>query len=333
MDIRDLGALRQTATERLGQASYDPKKLVLLHTAVSLGVSFLIALLNLLLSRQIDGTGGLAGVQSRTILVTIQSGLQYGGSIALPFWEIGILSVAIRWARGQEAGPHALLNGFRRFGPVLRLMLLQGVLYFAIAMACIYVSTLVYMMTPLAKPLMELMMPMLEETSALDPQLTVDQATMEAILEHMGPVFAIFGVLFLLVSVPLLLRFRLSEYLVMDGTSGAMQAMLYSWKLTKGNVLALLKLDLSFWWFYGLQLLVAVISYGDVLLPMAGVSLPFSGDLAYFTFYLVHILLQLALFWWIGSRKYTTYALAYDGLLQPVPAPAPPAPPSVPWDY
>ena len=75
MDIRDLGALRQTAGERLSRASYDPRKLVLLHTAVSLGASFLLALLDLFLARQIDGTGGLAGIQTRTALETIRSAL------------------------------------------------------------------------------------------------------------------------------------------------------------------------------------------------------------------------------------------------------------------
>ena len=333
MDIRDLGALRQTVGERLSRASYDPRKLVLLHTAVSLGVTLLVVLLDLFLSQRIEGTGGLAGMQTRTILETVRSALQYGGSIALPFWEIGMVYAAICLARGQEVGPDGLLMGFRRVGPVLRLMLMQGALYFAVAMVGINVSSVLFMLTPFARPLIDVMTPMLEDASILSSQATVDEATAAAMLEHMGPLFIIFGVLFLVAVVPLMLRFRFAEYLVMDGDSGAIHAMLSSWKLTKGHVFALLKLDLSFWWFYGLKILCAAVGYGYLLLPAMGVELPVSEEAAYCLFFLLQILLQLALYWWAGSRVYTTYALAYDTLLQPVQAPQPPVSEKVPWDY
>ena len=333
MDIRDLGALRQTAGDRLSRASYDPRKLVLLHTAVSLGASFLLAVLDLFLARQIDGTGGLAGIQTRTALETIRSALLYGSTIALPFWEFGMVYAAICLARGQDVGPNGLLTGFRRFGPVLRLLLVQGALYFAVAVVCIHISSFAFALTPLAQPLMDVMLPLMEEASALDPQMMLDQATMDAMLEAMIPMFILCGVLYLAALVPLMLRFRLSEYLIMDGDSGAIHAMLTSWKMTKGNVFALLKIDLSFWGFYLLQILCMVIGYGNVLLPMLGVNLPLSEKGAYVVFILMQILLQLALYWWAGSRMYTTYALAYDALLQPAPVPAPPVPSKVPWDY
>lgn len=333
MNIRDLGTLRQTVGERLGRASYDPRKLVLLHAAVSLGVTLLIALLDLFLSQQIDGTGGLAGMQTRTILETVRSALQFGGSIALPFWEVGIIYAAICLARGQEARPNELLSGFRRFGPVLRLLLVQGMLYFAVAMVCANISSFIFMLTPLAQPLVEAMTPMLEDASILNSQMVMDEATAEVIMANSGPLLAIFCLLFLVAVVPLMLRFRLSEYLIMDGDPGAMHAMLTSWKLTKGNVFALLKVDLSFWWFYVLQLLCGVVGYANLLLPAVGVDLPLSDEAAYVVFFLAQILLQLALYWWAGSRVYTTYALAYDTLLQPVQVPPPPVSDKVPWDY
>ena len=330
MDIRDLGALRRKAGERLSRASYDPRKLVLLHTAVSLGVSLLIVLLDLYLSRQIDGTGGLAGVQTRTILETIRSVLQFGGSIALPFWEAGMIFAAICLARGQAVGPDGLLSGFRRVGPLLRLMLAQGVLYLAVAVVCANVGSFLFMLTPQSQPLLEMMTPMLEDANY---QMAMDVATAEAMLAQMVPMLVIFGVLFFVITIPLMLRLRLSEYLIMDGDSGAIHAMITSWKLMRGKVWAMLKLDLSFWWFYGLLIVFGVVGYADLLLPVVGVELPFSTDGAYVAFFVVQILLQLGLYWWAGSRLYTTYALAYDALLEPEPEPVPPVPTKVPWDY
>ena len=46
MDIHNHRALKSAAAEKLGQAAYDPRKLALLHTAISMGVALLITLID-----------------------------------------------------------------------------------------------------------------------------------------------------------------------------------------------------------------------------------------------------------------------------------------------
>lgn len=335
MERLDYSGLKQTVRRQLRAASYKPGTLMLLHAGVALGVSFLITLLNFILARQIDNTSGLSGVQTRTVLETVRTVLQYGGSVALPFWEIGIVYAALRWARGGTALPADLTEGFRRFGPVLRKMLLEGALFFVIGMGCVYLSTGIYMMTPFAQPLMEIMLPLMENTSVLSQQIVMDEAVMAAAMEAMTPVFVIFAVVFCVVCVPLLYRLRMTDFALMDDDCpGALAALLKSWKLTRGNVLQLVRVDLRFWWFYGLQMLFTAVSFGDVLLPRLGISLPIAEETAYFGFYIVNILCQLALFRWAGSRVQTTYALIYDVLRQnPQAQAARPAPKQQPWEY
>ena len=70
-----------------------------------------------------------------------------------------------------------------------------------------------------------------------------------------------------------------------------------------------------------------------------GISLPFSEDLAWIVFYLLGMVVQLVVFWYAFSHVQTTYATAYDVLLQqkdeeqPQPEQPQEQPPkSLPWD-
>ena len=93
--------LRQQAGEALQNATYPPKKFVLIHTSVALGLTLLITALNFLLNQQIAQTGGLAGMGMRSILSTVQSVLEFAVNAALPFWEIGIVFAALCWVSRQ----------------------------------------------------------------------------------------------------------------------------------------------------------------------------------------------------------------------------------------
>ena len=77
------------------------------------------------------------------------------------------------------------------------------------------------------------------------------------------------------------------------------------------------RLDLSFWWYYLAQTAIAVLYYGDVLLPALGVSLPISAEAASFVFYAVGLLVQLALLYLFSNRVETTYARFYHALMLP----------------
>lgn len=324
--------IKQTAAQRLSDSTYSPRKLIALHTGLSLAITLIISFLSYFLSRQIDDTSGLSGIGLRATLTTIQSGLQLAATVALPFWEIGFMRAALSMGRSQPAGPSTLLAGFRRFGPVLRLMFLLMLMFSILMMLCIYVGTGIFMMTPAAASYVEAMMPLIEDLSALNPELSLDEATLSALMDTLMPAYLISAVLLAAASIPLLYRLRMASFAIMDDQRiGAFTAVRKSWKMTRHNCLRLFRLDLSFWWFYGLQLLLVAVAYLDLLLPALGITL---SDSAFLWFSLLQAVGQLALYWWAGSLVHTSYAVAYDTLQESAQHTAiPTAPKHLPWDY
>jgi hypothetical protein len=210
--------------------------------------------------------------------------------ILLPFWEIGYLCAALQFARRQSADTTSLYHGLRHWGVVLRSMLLKAGVVFIVMFISTQIVSSIYMMTPASEEYMALMM-------------------------HAMP-FILLGVLILLIPALYLLRF--TDYVVMDQPErGALFAILTSVYLMRRNLKAMLKLDLRFWWYYALELLVVVISYGHMILDIAGIDIGIGGDTAMFVFYLLSLAGQLGLYVWKKNTVFTTYALAYDCLMQP----------------
>lgn len=335
MDIRKPRTLKLAARQHLQDPAGNPRLLVLLHTAVALGAGLLITVLDFILTRSIDSAGGLAGLQTRSMLETAQSVLQLASSVLLPFWQIGLLGAAIAFARREHTAPSTLLSGFRRFGPVLRLMLLRIVVVGAIVMFCTYAATAIFMATPLSQPVIDLLTPMLEEGSMLsDPSAMLDDAAISAVADTvMLPLIPIVMLLMAALVLPLVYRLRLSDYLIIDEPGcGALMAFGKSLKLTRRNAFSLFRIDLSFWWFYLLQGLCAAIGYADVLLPALGIGLPISQDSAFFVFYILSLFAQLLLFWYAGAYVQTTQALAYETLRNVQPEEKREAK-NLPWNY
>ena len=322
MAILKPSQLRLEADAALQQSAYNPKMLVLIHTAVSLGLAVLITSLNFYLNQQIADTGGLAGLGTRSILTTIQTMLQYGNAIALPFWEAGLIFSMLCWLKGESAGPASLLQGFRRFGQIVLLRFVQGLLFFSLAMATLTLCLTIYLATPMSESMMALMEPLLEDAvSAEQAQAMMQEADfLFASTEAMLPMLGLFLLVFAVIALPLFYRMRFAIFSVMDG-SGALAAIVHSSRMTKKNRLQLVKLDLSFWWFYLLQLLCMALCYGDLLLPMLNIQLPFQEDTAFFLFFLLGTLCQGALLWYFRAHVLTTYGAAYRQLWQKPPSP------------
>lgn len=308
--------LEQQAVGALQQAAYSPKKLVLLHTSVALGVPMLVTFLNYLLSLQIADTGGLSGLGLRSVLSTIQSVLEFAQLVALPFWEIGLVFAALCWLKKEAAQPNSLLQGFRSFGKVLGMQLLQGCLLFLLGFAIMYICIIVFVMTPFAQPLIELLKPFMQPSLTPDQLETMlTQDVLLAMADAMTPLLIIFGVLFIIVMAVLFFRMRFAEFSVMEGV-GPLQSILQSFRMTRRNCLALLKVDLHFWWFYlGLGLCIAL-SFGDQLLPLLGIALPFAEQVSFLVFYVLSALAQWLLYVLSRERILTTYAAAYQALQQ-----------------
>lgn len=318
MDLLDRRGLKNAAGDALAQAPRNPKRIILIHTAVSLGIMLLVAVLDYVLSGQIENTGGLSGLGTRSVLTTVQSILQMVQMAVLPFWEIGYLYAAMKMAVKEPAEPGTLLEGFRRFGPLFRIMLLKGLIFLVLGFVCTYVATQIFVMTPLSTPMLEAMAPVLN-----DPTLMESAAGEEALMQvvdqtlddAMLPLLIITGILLCLVYIPISYRLRLVNYSVLENPrEGALVAFRRSFRLMRGNCLEMFLLDLSFWWYYLLQILINLVCYGDLILSLAGVSLPWSGELSFFLFYILALAGQFVLYFLARNKVEVTYVTAYHVL-------------------
>ena len=57
-----------------------------------------------------------------------------------------------------------------------------------------------------------------------------------------------------------------------------------------------------------------VLGYGDAILPMLGVQLPFSQEVGYFVFYGVYLAATFAVYYFLLEKVEVAYGLAYDSL-------------------
>ena len=315
MTIRDRKALKNSAKNALAYSAYSPRKLFGIHIAVTAGITLVLSFLNYFLAAGIDTTGGLDGIGSRAILQTIQELLSFAQSLALPFWQIGLVFVALQLFRRQPTEPATLLTGFRRIGPVLRLYILKYLILVAVVfgvmniiMTLIFLSPLTNILAAFAETWLSSIETMTEEEILL---LMEDPAFAEQLLKVMLPIFLAMMAALYFAIILILYRIRLADYVLMDHPEmGARNAVKTSWKLTKGNCLSLFKLDLSFWWFYGLELLLS----GFYIFGFVATDLLDAGMMT-LVCDLVFCIGQVALYAWANAYLQTTYAAAYEVLL------------------
>ena len=138
---------------------------------------------------------------------------------------------------------------------------------------------------------------------------------MEPLLKAAAPVYAVAGLLFIGLLIPVSYRLRLAPYMIMEeGNHRAFATLLRSNRVMRGNCVSFFKLDLSFWWYWLLQLLCSALAFGDVLLPLIGVQLPIDADVAMFVFFGLQLVFTLVITWIWRATVETTYAVAYTTL-------------------
>ena len=302
---------KQNARLSLATASYNPKTLAVIHTGVATAAALVISLLGHLLDRGIAGTGGLSGMGLRAALSAAQSLLMLSLTVLLPFWDLGFVYAGLGYARQERVSPATLTMGFRRFLPALRLFLIEAALTMGIVMACTYGSYILFMFTPLFGNIVEVLEPMLEAGgSALD--YAAVEALMPQLLPKLIPLYIIMAVVFLVLGVPVLYRYRMARFIHADGENSALKCIVLSAHMMRGRRLTLFKVDLSFWWYYLLQVLLAVLSYGDSLLALAGIALPVSPTVSYWLFYGIYLALRLVVAWKFFAYLQTSYAHCYE---------------------
>ena len=312
MTIHDRRGLKSAAADALACAP-NAKQLVLLWAAVNTVLPLLVSVLNFILNAQIAQTGGLSGIGLRSVLSTAQEALSSIMSILMPFWNLGYTAAMLRIYRKEATYHKTLLEGFRRFGPYLRLIFMMFFLFVAAGFASFYAGLTLLSFTSLADPVYQI----LEQSQSILSG-TVDEATMAMAQQAVMPIFLICCGISLIVLVPMFYRLRMAEFCLLDSQHRSARLVMWeSRKMMRRNCLQLFQLDLSFWWFYLAQVLLMALCYGDILLPLLGITLPFSEDAAYFIFYIAALLAQFALLYGCSNHVQTTYAAFYDTLRAP----------------
>ncbi len=305
MDSLRPRALKAQADDAMKAASYNSRKLVVIHVGVTILLSLVLMLLDWVLEQGVGSTGGLSGMGNRAVLRTIQSVLQLGQSVVLPFWQAGWVLTSLRLYRRQQVAPKTLACGFFAFGPVLRMLLAEGVIIMAVSMIAAYIGAFVFLMTPWAEPLM---------LAVMDPAMT--EATLLAAVEAVTvPMTVICMIVMLIAVLPVLFFLRQSMYLLMwQPRAGAFRCMLGSVRMMGRRIWVMLRLDLSFWWFYALEALCVLLSFGNVVLQLCGITL---GAWADYAFMLTSSAAQLTVYVLFKARVDVTYAAAFQELLPP----------------
>lgn len=308
MHIPAYSSLKHTAKERLG-ASQGARTVLLLYIAISFGVSLVSLLVNFFLDHQVGQIGGLGNLGLRSMLLSIGTALPMILSLALMGLDLGYQAAMLRTARGQFTSPNAFRLGYDRFWSLLRCQIVQVCIAFFYVLGAAYAASLIFVLSPFSRDAMVFL-----ENGMPDPAaMSAGEAL--ALLEAMGPMFLIYFVLLLVFLVPRFYSWRMANYVILDRPGiGGFSALRESTRCMRLHRKELFRLDLHFWWYYLLSALATAVCYGDSLLPMLGVSLPFAPEVAYFVFYFLYLALQFGISWCFRNRVEVTYALVYESL-------------------
>lgn len=314
MDIRNTRALKTFAAERIAAANQE-KKIVLIFSGLVMGLTVLTVVIRYILGLQISNLGGLSNLGTRSVLSAVQTMLPLVQSLVVMCLELGYTAAMLRIARGQYASPQTLRLGFDRFWVLVRCSVIQGLIYAGLGIVSVYVASILFVISPFGTAFMELAAPMISASSLLSPTPVVDEAMIIQLIPAMIPMFVMVAILACVLIIPVSFRFRMAHYILIDKPGlRAMAVLRESRKMMRGNCLKLLKLDLSYWWYFAVFFGISIIGNADQWLPMAGVELPMSTEAAYFIFYALYLGLQLAAYCLLRNRFEVTYGLAYDAL-------------------
>jgi hypothetical protein len=268
-------------TDEALQRTPTGKALVKTYALWAVGVCLGAQLISYIAGLLTANTGGLGGIGMRSILETVQVLCMYLSMILLPFLLYGHMTAGLYTARGAESPEGVLFQGFRKFGPLLRLGLLWMLLIFAISMAASNAAAILYMFVPGSTQVMLALQQSLADPNALmDPQFALE------VMGKLWPMYVIFGLILIALLIPLFYRLRLVTLRILDGDNRVILAMFTSWKSMRGHCKQLFFLDLRFWGYYALSALACVVAYGDQLLGI-------TGDVAYWVCILLSLGIQI----------------------------------------
>ena len=313
MTIPSFKILKKNAAERVAAAE-NSKKIVLIYVGAVTVLALLVTVVNYVLKLQISQLGGLSNMGLRSVLSTVQSVLPMLQSVVTLCLQLGYMSAMLRVARQQYASEQALKLGFDRFWVLLRYVILESCLYTLAGLAAFWIAVQVYLLTPLSRSAMSMVTPEMADPNVI-MELLQDPVFAGEITSAMLPLFVLFGILYIVLFVPINYSLRMGRYVLIDKPGqGAVFAIKESRNMMRGSRVRLFKLDVSLWWWYAISVISSLLCYGDVLLPMVGVELPFSADVSYFLFYGLFLAAQFLTAYFFGNYIQVVYAQVYNAL-------------------
>ncbi len=312
----DHHALKGATKTSLAGSAFDHRRLVLIHTGAVCLANILIALLVFCLNREIENTSGIGGVDRRNLLSTITAVAQLAQIVFFLFWGFGYTSAAMDLARDHRPEQGVLLDGFRHFGPILRLTFLKGLLMGGVLFFSIQVASFFFCMTPWAAPLVEFTETYLEATD----YAAMEEALLAVIEQIRLPMMSFTAVAFVVLAIVVLCRFRFADLILMENPSvGAFKAITGSARLLRRRCGALLRLDLHFWWYHLPYLLLMLLGNLNTLSAFFGFPVPFDPELTPLICTVAAAVGLFLLSIWRKNPVRLTYVNAYDLLLESPP--------------
>lgn len=306
MSIPSAKYLKKKASNRL-QSGNDPKKVVLVYAGIVALSSLVVTVVQALLDSRISQTGGIQNIGTRSMLTTADTLLTIAQLLLVMCLTLGYTGSMLRIARGQYASPNSLKAGGERIWVLLRTRLLQMLIMTAAAFALCFLVINVCLLTPLSNRVIAVMGTVSAEV------LLADDLALIGFYSAMLPIILIY----LVALVPLLWYFsctyRMVDYLLIDRPQlGAFGALRESRRMMQGNMKMMLRVDLSFWWYYLLQALVSVLVYLNMVLALFSIGLP--PEVLYWGTVVLYLAADFALRYFFSNKVAVTYALFYDSL-------------------
>lgn len=306
MSIPSAKYLKKKASNRL-QSGNDPKKVVLIYAGIVALSSLVVTAVQDLLDSQISQTGGIQNIGTRSMLTTADTVLTIAQLLLVMCLTLGYTGSMLRIARGQYASPNSLKAGGERIWVLLRTRLLQMLIMTAAAFALCFLVINVCLLTPLSNRVIAVMGTVSAE------ELLSNGLALIALYSAMLPIMLIY----LVALVPLLWYFsctyRMVDYLLIDRPQlGAFGVLRESRRMMQGNMKMMLRVDLSFWWYYLLQALVSVLIYLNMVLALFAIGLP--PEVLYWGTVVLYLAADFALRYFFSNKVAVTYALFYDSL-------------------
>ena len=306
MSIPSAKYLKKKASNRL-QSGNDPKKVVLVYAGIVALSSLVVTVVQDLLDSRISQTGGIQNIGTRSMLTTADTVLTIAQLLLVMCLTLGYTGSMLRIARGQYASPNSLKAGGERIWVLLRTRLLQMLIMTAAAFALCFLVINVCLLTPLSNRVFAVLGTVSAE------ELLSNGLALIALYSAMLPVILIY----LVALVPLLWYFsctyRMVDYLLIDRPQlGAFGVLRESRRMMQGNMKMMLRVDLSFWWYYLLQALVSVLVYLNMVLAPFAIGLP--PEVLYWGTVVLYLAADFALRYFFSNKVAVTYALFYDSL-------------------